>query len=115
MIRDAIKKVRNPKMNKRRFPSRPYPEGAQDHIKFCLAAVLGDSASSWQWRSIVNIEGEYNACVASVEAGWYSMTLYFSKKQMIEAQKNLCHASTVRQLEYVARQLALQHICNTPD
>jgi len=76
-------------MNKLMFPSRPYPEGAQDHIKFCLAAVLGDSTSSWQWhwRSIVSLVGEYRACVASVDTGRYSMKLYFSKKQMIEAQK----------------------------
>jgi hypothetical protein len=76
-------------MSKRRFPSRPYPEAAQDHIEFPLAAMLGDSTSSWQWhwRSIVSSAGEYSACVASVDTVRYSMKLYFSKKQMIEAQK----------------------------
>ena len=104
-------------MNKTTFFGRPYPEGAQDHIKFCLATLLGDSASSgqWHWRRIVSSEGEYSACVASVDAGWYSMTLYCSEEQIVEAQKKICHASTVRQLEYVARQLDLNHICNTPD
>lgn len=116
MVRDAIEKVRRPEMNKRRFPIRPYPEGAQDHIKFCLAAVLGDSASSgqWHWRSIMSSEGEHRACVASVETGRYSMKLYFSKKQMIEAQKKVCQASAVRQFEYVARQLTLHHISTRP-
>ena len=104
-------------MNKTTFFGRPYPEGAQDHIKFCLATLLGDSASSgqWHWRRIVSSEGEYSACVASVDAGWYSMTLYCSEEQIVEAQKKICHASTVRQLEYVARQLDLDHICSTPD
>jgi len=104
-------------MNKPTSPSRPYPEDAQEHIKSCLAAMLGDSASSgqWHWRSIMSSEGEHRACVASVETGRYSMKLYFSKKQMIEAQKKVCQASAVRQLEYVARQWALHHICNTPD
>ncbi len=32
-------------------------------------------------------EGVYGACVASIDAGWYSMTLYFSEEQMVEAQK----------------------------
>ena len=119
MVRDVIEKGKRLSMNKPTSPSRPYPEDAQDHIKSCLAAMLGDSASSWQWhwRSILNSEGERRACVASVDTGWYWMKLYFSEEQMIEAQKKVCHASTVRQLDYVARKLALQHICNcnTPD
>ncbi len=88
-------------MNKLTFPSRPYPEGAQDHIKFHLVAVIGDSTSSgqWHWRRIVSSEGEYSACVASVDAGWYSMTLYCSEEQIVEAQKKICHASAARQIE----------------
>ena len=62
---------------------------------------MGDSTSSgqWHWRSIVSSEGEYSACVASVDAGWYSMTLYCSEKQIVEAQKKICHASAARQIE----------------
>ena len=97
-------------MNDYDFCGPTYPEGAQKYIETQFEAILENGSfypPEWSWRRIPGPANDLVAAIASVDLGRFSMKLYFSKRQMTNAQMNLYNASTERQLQYVGRQLGI--------
>ena len=100
-------------MNDYDFCGPTYPEGAQKYIETQFEALLENGwfsplcQAEWSWRRIPGPANDLDAAIASVDLGRFSMKLYFSKRQMTNAQMKSYNASTERQLQYVGRQLGI--------